>query len=286
MIRTCWLLVAAIAAVLWMGTGSSRADDETFKLDLRKGKEAATTNLLSNGKEAETVLVGGHGGHGGGGHVHGGSVHAAHVHGGSVHAAHFHGSNVHAAHFHGGNVHAAHFHNGHFHDGHFHNGHFHNGHFHNGWPFVSVGLGFGYWPRYYYPYYYGGYYYPSYYYTSYAYDHDPLLYYYPENVYVVPNGSSIRSIMPPATGPEETLPVPQRVPNDGTYPYDGGPANPVPIPQADPAPNRKAGSTPAPDARVVGIESKTLKYSYQAYGDKPAARKASQDRQLAARPAK
>jgi hypothetical protein len=150
---------------------------------------------------------------------------------------------------------------------------------------VSLGLGYGYWP---------GYYYPSYYYSSYA--SDPLLYYYPENVYVVPNGysyplsnglsnGSIRSIMPRATGPEETLPVPQPLPNDGTYPYDGGPANPVPLPQAEPAPTRKGGSTPAP-ARVVGIESKAPKYSYQAYGDKPAARKAVPDRQLAAKPAK
>jgi hypothetical protein len=154
---------------------------------------------------------------------------------------------------------------------------------------VSVGLGFGYWPRYYSPYYYGDYY------PSYAYD--SLLYYYPENVYVVPNGSpyplsnglsngSIQPIMPRAAGPEETLPVPQPLPNDGTYPYDGGPANPVPIPQADPAPGRKAGSTTASDARVVGIKSQAPKYSYQAYGDKPAARKATQDRQLAARPAK
>jgi hypothetical protein len=136
-----------------------------------------------------------------------------------------------------------------------------------------VGLGYGYWP---------GYYYPSYYYSSYA--SDPLLYYYPENVYVVPNGSSVRSIMPPVTG-EETLPVPQPLPNDGTYPYDGGPANPVPIPQADPAPGRKAGPTLTPDGRVVAIE-KAPKYSYQAYGAKPVTRKVSEERQLAAKPAK
>jgi hypothetical protein len=159
---------------------------------------------------------------------------------------------------------------------------------------VSVGLGSGYWPRYDYPYYYGDYS-PSYYYTSYA--DDPLLYYYPENVYVVPNGyssplsnglsnGSIRSIMPRVAGPEEALPLPQPVPNDGTYPYDGGPVNPVPIPQADPAPKRKAGPTPAPDAQVVAIGSKTPKYIYQAYGERPAARKATQDRQVAARPAK
>jgi hypothetical protein len=147
---------------------------------------------------------------------------------------------------------------------------------------VSVGLGLGYWPRYNFPYYYG-YYYPSYYYGSYAYD--SLLYYYPENVYVVPNGNGVRPIMPPATGPEESLPMPQPGPNNGTYPYDGGPANPVPMPQADPAPGRRAAPTLTPDGRVVAIE-RAPKYNYLAYGEKPAGRKVGTDRQLAAKPAK
>jgi hypothetical protein len=92
--------------------------------------------------------------------------------------------------------------------------------------------------------------------------------------------------MPPATGPEETLPAPRPAPKNQTYPYDGGPANPVPIPQAEPAPGRKAGVAPAPEARLVGIETKAAKYSYQAYGQKPAARKIGADGQVAARPAK
>jgi hypothetical protein len=331
MIRTCWVLVAAAAAILWIGTGSARAGDETLKLDLNEGKEAATTNLLGSDNEAETVLVG-HGGH-----AHGGHVHAGHFHGG-----HFHGGHVHASHFHGGHVHASHFHGGHVHGGHFHTGHFHHGHFHHGGAFVSVGVGFGNYPGYYYPSY-DPYYYPAYYYSSSVYS-PPV--YYPSGVYGAPsvyytpaycdyplgyglsNGGATlatpeRSIMAQASGPEASIPMSRPAPNDGTNPYEGGPANPVPMPQAEPRPNRKArpthapdgrlavieskaptyrypaygeeqaeprpnrkaGPTRAPDGRLAVIESKALKYRYPAYGDNSVARKVDADRQVAAKPA-
>src|SRR5262249_54012959 len=130
MIRKLWVLGAAVAALLWMGAASGQAGDDTLKLDLKRGKEAATTNLLGSNEGADTVQVGGHGGHGGhgshGGHAHGGHAHAGHVSGGHVHAGHVSGGHVHAAHFNSGHVHAAHFHNGHVHAAHFHDGHFHH----------------------------------------------------------------------------------------------------------------------------------------------------------------
>jgi hypothetical protein len=88
-----------------------------------------------------------------------------------------------------------------------------------------------------------------------------------------------------APGGAEVIPAPRAVPKDGTFQYDGGPANPVPMPKAEPAPNRAAPRTIVPEGRVVSFESKAPKYSYSAYGEKPASRQAS-DRQLAAKPAK
>src|SRR5262249_7815964 len=156
----------------------------------------------------------------------------------------------------------------------FHHAHFHHGHFHHGGAFGSLGLGFGFWPGYYYPYY-DSYYYPWYYDNSYVYDPSvyypsavhaaPSLYYYPPGNGLYGGSSTLttpgRSVMPRATGPEETIPAPQPGPQDGTYQYDGGPTNTVPMPQAEPAPGRKAAPTLTPDGRVVSIESKAPKYS-------------------------
>jgi hypothetical protein len=133
------------------------------------------------------------------------------------------------------------------------------------------------------------YYYPSADYVG------PSVYYAPG--YSYPNGSGLtpgssplptpeRSIMPPATGPEETIPMPRPQQKGGTYPYDGGPANPVPMPQAEPTPGRKAGIPQARDGRLVATQSKAPKYTYQAYGEKPTMRKVGEDRQFAAKGAK
>jgi hypothetical protein len=63
---------------------------------------------------------------------------------------------------------------------------------------------------------------------------------------------------------------PQVPPQEGIYPYDGGPANPVPLPKVDPLPQRGNPIDPA-KGRVVSVPAKPAKFTYQAYGEKPAA---------------
>jgi hypothetical protein len=172
-----------------------------------------------------------------------------------------------------------------------------------------VGAGFGFYPffyyPYYYPYYYPSYYYPwCYYYPSYVDAYYPLDADYPLEDYVAPSvdytpsysyppsyGRSLRtttfptpdpSVMPRATVPGETIPAPRPSPGKETYPYDGGPANPVPMPNAEPTPSRKARPTIVTDARLV---AKAPRYSYQAYGARPASRTPSEDRQVAVKQA-
>jgi len=83
----------------------------------------------------------------------------------------------------------------------------------------------------------------------------------------------------PIRAPRPSMPRP----NDGTFQYDGGPANPVPMPQAEPAPTRTAPVFP--EGRVVSISAKKPKYSYAAYGEKPESR-SSEQRQLAVKSGK
>jgi hypothetical protein len=75
-------------------------------------------------------------------------------------------------------------------------------------------------------------------------------------------------------------------PAEGTYPYDGGPANPVPMPQAKPGPKRAVPPTTIPEGRAVAIQSKTKKYQYAAYGEKPTRPAVTADQTLAAKSAK
>jgi hypothetical protein len=138
------------------------------------------------------------------------------------------------------------------------------------------------------------YYAPAYYYSA------PACYYTP-SVYFSPVGLNLNvpfvslsmarrptAAVAPTDAGLETIPAPRPLkpaqPN-GTFPYDGGPANPVPMPQAEPAPNRAAPRTIVPEGRVVSLQAKAPKYSYPAYGEKPASRPAA-DRQLAAKSAK
>lgn len=92
-----------------------------------------------------------------------------------------------------------------------------------------------------------------------------------------------------APAPSEMIPAPRPVrpaPGDGTFPYDGGPSNPVPMPQAEqPAPKRGSPATIVPEGRVVSLPAKSPKYGYAAYGEKPE-RRTTDDRQLAAKSAK
>jgi hypothetical protein len=163
----------------------------------------------------------------------------------------------------------------------------------------------------YYGYYYPGYYYPRYYYyprvysyyyprvgayigRRYYYDYvAPAPIVYADPYYVEPIGLNIRvpfaslniTRKPRVEAPPESEQIPAPKPakpngREGTFEYDGGPANPVPMPQAEPAPNRTAPAIP--EGRVVSITTKSPKYSYSAYGEK--ASRPTEERQLAAKP--
>ena len=120
--------------------------------------------------------------------------------------------------------------------------------------------------------------------------------YYAEPSYVAPTGFSLRvpfvslniARSPRVAVPQQSEPIAaprpsMPRPNDGTFQYDGGPANPVPMPQVEPAPSRK---TPViPEGRVASISAKSVKYSYPAYGEKVESRQ-TEPRQLAAKPGK
>jgi hypothetical protein len=61
---------------------------------------------------------------------------------------------------------------------------------------------------------------------------------------------------------------PPRVqPQDGTYPYDGGPASPVPDPKAAPAPPATPQRTVPLEGRSVSLPKPASKWAYPAYGE-------------------
>jgi hypothetical protein len=124
----------------------------------------------------------------------------------------------------------------------------------------------------------------------------PIVYINEPSVAVAPGGLNLRvpfvslniARSPRVAVPQEAEPIaaPRRAmpkPNDGTFQYDGGPANPVPMPQVEPAPSRAVPVIP--EGRVVSITPKSPKYSYSAYGEKPESRLTEQ-RQLAAKSGK
>ncbi len=139
--------------------------------------------------------------------------------------------------------------------------------------------------------YYGGGYYTGY--RSYNVGYYRPAYYYPPRVYyptypVYPtyyNGCSTGTGFTLGIGgnsaPTVTLssglsrPVPQPMaqptaPGDGTFRYDGGPANPVPMPKADPQQIPPAGTSSAATDLPVSLKPKTTTspYKYKAYGEK------------------
>jgi hypothetical protein len=166
-------------------------------------------------------------------------------------------------HFHGG------FH-GRFHGG-FHGHVFHRGFHGHGFSGGFYGRGF-----------YGGFYAyrPSF---VYSYGGYSSFYYYPSySCYpisqtvttVTPSVAlSIRPatpIMPPADAPPSQLQtLPRPMPEDGTYPYDGGPRAPVPMPKADPTKGAPQKTVPL-EGRPVSLpaEKPVAKYVYRAYGEK------------------
>ncbi|AMV23931.1 hypothetical protein VT84_06020 [Gemmata sp. SH-PL17] len=119
----------------------------------------------------------------------------------------------------------------------------------------------GYRPAYYYTprVYYSNYYYPTYYPT-----------YYGGGFYIGISGNSndATAINLGGIGSRPvSQPVPAPTAGDGTFPYDGGPANPVPLPKADPQMNPPAN--PSADLPVsFKPKPATSPYKYKAYGEK------------------
>ncbi len=197
------------------------------------------------------------------------------------------------------------YHGGHAHYGgyrayggyHAHYGHYHShyGHYHSHYyrPYVNFNFGYG---GYYRPYYYS-YYRPSYYYYSppvYYYYSAPYSYYCPIVQSVTPSNyeGGAGSLYP--TKPIEPMrradefsvpPLPQE--EEGTFPYNGGPANPVPMPRVDPLPQKAAPVDPT-QGRVVSLPAPAPKYTYRAYGEKVTPTDSRTDRPVlvAADPAK
>ncbi len=125
-----------------------------------------------------------------------------------------------------------------------------------------------------------GYYRPAYYYT-------PRVYYptYYQTYPVYPTyysgcstgvgftlgiGGNAAPAVPLGTSLSRPIPqpmAPPAAPGDGTFRYDGGPANPVPMPKADPQTIPPAGTSASNDL-PVSLKSKTSPYKYKAYGEK------------------
>ncbi len=59
-------------------------------------------------------------------------------------------------------------------------------------------------------------------------------------------------------------------PGDGTFPYDGGPANPVPVPMPDAKPIPSANPSSAATDLPISLKPKVppVSYKYKAYGEK------------------
>ena len=305
MMRKHWIAAALTAAGMLAAGVSARAGDDVYRLGLDKNDAPTIFLGGPDARDADVYEVGhgggghGGGGHGGGGHAsfHGGGGHAS-FHGSSFHGSSFHGSSFHANNFHNGfhnNFHNN-FHNG-FHNS-FHNG-FHNN-FHNGFWWGNRGWwGRGWWGNrgwwgwgwgnrgwwgWGWPYWggWGGGYGYSPYYNNWWYSSDwPYYDYYPSTAYyggqadcpsatlVTPPVSldvqtpSLRT--PPAGFETPPMPRPQRVPADGTFPYDGGPRNPPPMPKSGPIFNDAPATLPL-TGRVVSLPKP--KYVYPAYGEK------------------
>jgi hypothetical protein len=144
--------------------------------------------------------------------------------------------------------------------------------------YYGWGGGYGY-RSYYRPAYYGSFYRPAFYYTPRVYY---PTFYYPRPVYygyyrptvgfyigISGNASTTAPTVNLGTNFSQPLAEPQ--PLDGTFPYDGGPANPVPLPKPDaqPIPPANTGT----DLRVFGTSKSVVKptttpLKYKAFGEK------------------
>ena len=121
--------------------------------------------------------------------------------------------------------------------------------------------------------YYGGGYYPSYYRSFPAYS---AYYYSGPGIYLgigaVDNVAPVVTLGAELARPSEIVqpmaaPV---VPGNGTFPYDGGPANPVPLPKADPQAIPPANPASIATDLPISLKPKPAvnPYKYKAYGEK------------------
>jgi hypothetical protein len=270
---TCRAIPAGLLAAAGLLAPAARADD-VMRLDLKKPAATPAVNLNFDGKDADTLDVGGRGGgfHGGGGFrgvsFHGGSFHSAGFHGGSFRAVGFHSVG-----FRGGfNVGFRTFPVG----------------WNRGWGWGwNRGWGWGWgWNRPWWGWNRGwGWGWGS---PGFSVIVSRPIYSFPSSV-ILAGDSSYCPIdmsstwMPPAAsldyGPGTTngdpsvapLPAPRPVaPAPGTYPYDGGPRMPVPMPKTDPTPTTAPPASVPLEGRSASLQAKPAKLSYLAYGEKPA----------------
>jgi hypothetical protein len=132
-----------------------------------------------------------------------------------------------------------------------------------------------YYSSFYRPYYYSSFYYPTFpvYSSYYSFGYGPSFYLgigggATSGAPAVTLGGS--SFAPPAvSGSEPARPMAPPVAPDGTFPYDGGPANPVPLPKADPNAIPPANPSNATDLPISGKpKPAATPYKYKAYGEK------------------
>ena len=265
------MLARALATTLLTAAGvfalvaPSRADD-TFQLSFGPSSDAATVRLDGKGDaNAIDVRGGGRGGYGGGR----GGVAVASYGGyrGGVAVAGYRGG------YYGG-----------------YRGGYSGGYYggYRGYGYGYRGYGYG---GLYSPFYYGGFYSPYVY--SYPYYSYPIYSYptfsYPTYAYAstfstTPNFSyynyaplttlgtadAAPAAAPPTYGQSpyaQQLPAPLVLPNNATYPYDGGPSRSVPMPRVDGSGfNDQSSLLPG---RPVSLPAEPTKRAYPAYGEKP-----------------
>jgi hypothetical protein len=259
-----WKTAAVALAALTLWTAAAPAQDEGAKVFRLGDASAFASEREEGGSDDDTLLVahrgGSHGGHHGGSH----GGHHGGYHGGS-HGGH-HGG------YHGGS----------------HGGH--HGGYHGGYgSHVSFSSGYGYYRshyNYYRPYY--SYYRPFYsYYRPFYYYRTPVYYYsYPSYYsfgYYCPTGldsapayggSAYPSTLtvPPMQNADDFSRPPPIPPEEGNFPYNGGPN--APVPRVEP---QKAAPIDPMQGRIVSLPARLPKYSYPAYGEKAGPAAASED---------
>jgi len=262
MLRKIGAWAAAGVVTLVLGAPAARADDDTYRLGGKAG-DGDTRTLSWDGEENGTTLTRGYRGgvgHYGYGHYHGG-------YGGYRHVGYYGGGYRHVGYYGGG---------------------YRYGGYYGGYRSV------GYYGGYYRPYvgYYGGGYYAPYVYTTPVYYYSSPAYYYSAPCYTYPisvtvGGATVAETYRPTyqyqpqyqpqQQPPQLYQQPMPgAPNNGTYPYDGGPVAPVPLPR-DPTqtpsvqPGLKVVIPAQGDGRLVSLPAQpqtgSSGFAYQAYGE-------------------